>query len=289
MELPDDFPTNELGFEERFGDEARCREYLMKLRWPDGFRCPKCTANSGWKLKGRELVECASCGRQTSLTAGTVLHGTRKPLRLWFRAMFLMACQKSGLSAKNFMRLMGMKSYKTAWTWLHKLRRAMVRPERPRLEGKVEVDETYAGGPVEGTVGRRHNQPDGRDRGGKGRKRRAKVPRPHPNGGRRRRHAALAPDLCPRECDGWERGRYRRQPSIQRVVAGRLRAPRERSSATTPSPPPASSLAFTASPRWSSGGSSARIRARSPTIISRRSTKIGAQGTQGAFMAIKSR
>ena len=159
MELPDDFPTNELAFEERFGDEARCREYLMKLRWPDGFRCPKCTANSGWKLKGRELVECASCGRQTSLTAGTVLHGTRKPLRLWFRAMFLMACQKSGLSAKNFMRLMGMKSYKTAWTWLHKLRRAMVRPERPRLEGKVEVDETYVGGPVEGTVGRGTTNP----------------------------------------------------------------------------------------------------------------------------------
>jgi transposase-like protein len=159
MELPDDFPTTELEFEEQFRDEVRCREYLVKLRWPEGFQCPKCQGVSGWQLKGRDLVECTSCGRQTSLTAGTILHGTRKPLRLWFRAMFLMAAQKSGLSAKNFMRIMGMRSYKTAWTWLHKLRHAMVRQGRPKLEGKVEVDETYIGGPVEGKVGRGTTNP----------------------------------------------------------------------------------------------------------------------------------
>jgi transposase-like protein len=137
MNLPDDFPTTELQFEEKFADEKSCRDYLMKVRWPQGFRCPVCEESSGWKLRGRDLIECASCSRQTSLTAGTVLHGTRKPLRLWFRAMLLMSAQKSGLSATNFKRLMGLKSYQTAWTWLHKLRRAMVRPERPKLEGHV--------------------------------------------------------------------------------------------------------------------------------------------------------
>ena len=83
-----------------------------------------------------------------------MLHGTRKPLRLWFRAMFQMVGQKSGLSALNFKRLMGMASYQTAWTWLHKLRRAMVRPDRPKLDGTVEVDETFVGGVVEGCAGR---------------------------------------------------------------------------------------------------------------------------------------
>lgn len=145
MELPNDFPTNQLEFEKTFATEEACLAYLAKLRWPDGFRCPSC-GRGGWRLKGRPLFECA-CGRQTSLTAGTIFHGTRKPITLWFRAMFLMVAQRSGLSAKNLMTLMGFGSYETAWTWLHKLRRAMRRPDRTPLEGDVEVDETFVGGP----------------------------------------------------------------------------------------------------------------------------------------------
>lgn len=154
MELPDDFPTTELSFETTFADEAACRRYLMKLRWPDGFICPKCETRQGWAVASRDVVECAGCGKQTSLTAGTVLHGTRKPLRLWFRAMFLMVSQKVGLSAKNFQRMMGLPSYQTAWTWLHKLRCAMVRKDRPKLSGLVEIDEAFIGGVAQGRGGR---------------------------------------------------------------------------------------------------------------------------------------
>jgi transposase-like protein len=159
MEIPEDFPKTALEFEERFATEEACRTYLEKVRWPEGFICPACSGREGWRLEKREMMECASCHRQTSLTAGTVFHGTRKPLRLWFRAMFLMTAQKLGLSAKNFQRLMGLTSYQTAWTWLHKLRRAMVRKGRPKLVGRVEVDESFVGGVVEGVHGRGNPNP----------------------------------------------------------------------------------------------------------------------------------
>lgn len=143
------FPTSLLEFETVFPDEDACIAYLRSVRWPDGFRCPKC-GDAGWGLKGRPLFECRQ-GHQTSLTAGTVFHGTRKPLRLWFRAMFLMTAQKQGLSAKNLMRLLGFRSYQTAWHWLHKLRRAMVRTGRSKLVGRVEEDESWMYGAAEGT------------------------------------------------------------------------------------------------------------------------------------------
>ena len=148
MNIPNDFPTNQLEFEKKFGTEDACVAYLAKLRWPDGFRCPVC-AEPGWKLNCRPLFECRR-GHQTSITAGTIFHATRKPITLWFRAMFMMVAQRPGLSAKNLMTLMGFGSYETAWTWLHKLRRAMKRPDRSLLGGEVEVDETYVGGPTEG-------------------------------------------------------------------------------------------------------------------------------------------
>ena len=99
-------------------------------------------------------MECASCQRQTSITAGTIFEGTRKPLGTWFRAIWWVTSQKNGASAMGLRRVLGLGSYQTAWTWLHKLRRAMVRPGRDRLSGFVEVDETYVGGEEEGTHGR---------------------------------------------------------------------------------------------------------------------------------------
>ncbi len=143
------FPRNLLEFDKVFPDEESARVFLMKARWPAGFVCPKCDGR-GWRLKRRAVFECPA-GHQTSITAGTVFHGTRKPLRLWFRVLFLTSAQKTGLSAKNLMRLLGLPSYQTAWHWLHKLRRAMVRPNRPKLEGRIEEDEAWIGGEATGT------------------------------------------------------------------------------------------------------------------------------------------
>jgi len=151
MDIPEDFPKTHPEFETRFASEQQCRDFLAKLRWPEGFVCPKCGGRDAW-VNCRGLFECR-CGRQTSVTAGTVFHRTRTPLRLWFEVMFLMVASKPGVSATTVMRLMGIK-YSTAWTWLHKLRKAMVRPGRLKLHGKVEIDESYFGGAKRGTHGR---------------------------------------------------------------------------------------------------------------------------------------
>ena len=140
-------------FERRFASEEACRTYLIRLRWPEGVRCPRCPQAKVWLMQ-RGLYECARCGHQTSLVAGTILQGTQHSLRLWFRAMWYVTNQKSGVSALGLQRVLGLGSYRTAWTWLHKLRAAMVRPGRERLTGEVEVDETYLGGPRPGKRGR---------------------------------------------------------------------------------------------------------------------------------------
>jgi hypothetical protein len=139
--------------EARFSTEEACRAYLHQLRWPDGFHCPKCGQGKAWPV-GARLFECAACGRQSSVTAGTILQDTRTPLPTWFRAMWWVTSQKTGASALGLQHVLGLGSYQTAWAWLHKLRRAMVRPGRDRLTGRVEVDETYWGAGEEGVRGR---------------------------------------------------------------------------------------------------------------------------------------
>jgi len=139
--------------EARFCDEDACRAYLVALRWPTGFVCPACGHGHGWKVTTLRY-ECGGCGHQVSVTAGTIFHATRTPLRTWFRAIWWVVAQKNGASALGMQRILGLGSYETAWTWLHKLRRAMVRPDRDRLRGTVEVDETYLGGLEEGVHGR---------------------------------------------------------------------------------------------------------------------------------------
>lgn len=149
----EDYPRNLVEFEARFSTEAACREYLVRLRWPEGFRCPQCGGRKTWPVRGG-LLQCAACGYQSSVTAGTIFQDTRKPLTLWFRAMWAVTSQKNGASAMGLQRELGLGSYDTAWTWLHKLRRAMVRPGRDRLSGAVEVDETFWGGEEENVRGR---------------------------------------------------------------------------------------------------------------------------------------
>ncbi|TLN00154.1 IS1595 family transposase, partial [bacterium] len=122
--------------------------------WSEGFRCPACDGTQGWRTS-RGHLRCSTCQRQTSPTAGTVFEGTRKPLRTWFKAMWYVTNQKHGVSALGLQRALGLGSYQTAWSWLHKLRRAMVRPGRDRLTGEVEVDESYVGGKEAGVTGRK--------------------------------------------------------------------------------------------------------------------------------------
>ena len=149
----EDFPRDLLELEDRFSTEAACRAYLIQLRWPDGFRCPRCGHGQAWPVRGVYL-ECARCHHQASVLAGTIFQDTRKPLRLWFRAIWYLTSQKNGASALGMQRILGLRTYVTAWSWLHRLRRAMVRPGRDRLRGTVEIDETYLGGLEEGVVGR---------------------------------------------------------------------------------------------------------------------------------------
>jgi transposase-like protein len=149
----EDYPKTVLEFEKRFSTEEACRQYLFALRWAEGFRCPRCGHRRLWNTK-RGLYRCGECDFQISVTAGTIFQDTRKPLRLWFRAMWYVINQKTGVSALGVQRILGLGSYRTAWTWLHKLRCAMVRPSRDRLSGIVEVDETYIGGKKPGKRGR---------------------------------------------------------------------------------------------------------------------------------------
>jgi hypothetical protein len=141
-----DFPRTIVEFQERFSDEAACLDYLAASRWPEGYRCPACDGERAWVLERRHLWECARCHHQTSVTAGTVMHGTRTPLRLWFWAAYLVATHTPGISAKQLQRQLGLPRYETAWLILQKLRRAMVAPERTPLRGEVEVDEGFVGG-----------------------------------------------------------------------------------------------------------------------------------------------
>lgn len=143
-----------LDLETRFATDTACREYLSQLRWPNGFCCPRCRGSTAWSTK-RGLHVCAGCGHQASVTAGTIFQDARVPLTLWFRAVWWVTSQKYGANALGLQRILGFGSYQTAWTLLHKLRRAMVRPDRERLAGSVEVDETFVGG-VESGGGRRH-------------------------------------------------------------------------------------------------------------------------------------
>jgi transposase-like protein len=150
----DDLPGDLPGFVERFGTDDQCRRYLFQARWPDGFRCAGCGHERAWAHKTRLIYECAACGKQHSLLAGTIFEQTKTGLARWFLAIFLVTASKGGISAMELQRQMGFASYQTAWTWLHKIRKAMVRPERTPLSARVEADETYLGGPKPGRPGR---------------------------------------------------------------------------------------------------------------------------------------
>jgi ISXO2 transposase-like protein/transposase-like zinc ribbon protein len=157
-----DYPGTWPEFQSWFSDDEACAAYLSKLRWPDGFVCPACGGRKSWTIAGGRRM-CGECGRKTSVTAGTIFHRSQMPLTTWFRAMWLVCGQKNGVSALGLQKEMGFGSYQTAWAWLHKLRRAMVRTGRDLIGGPgmaVEMDCTFLGGRTQGRSGVRYANKD---------------------------------------------------------------------------------------------------------------------------------
>ena len=151
--ITEDFPKSEIEFDLRFTDSEACYQYLFQMKWPDGFVCIRC-ANSTYWLSNRGLYICTRCNHQHSLTAGTIMDSSKKPIYYWFKAMWWFTTRKSGLNAVNLQELLGFGSYQTAWTWLQKLRRCTIRDHREKLSGRVEVDEFVIGGRRSGKRGR---------------------------------------------------------------------------------------------------------------------------------------
>jgi DNA-directed RNA polymerase subunit RPC12/RpoP len=130
-----DYPRTLIEFQHLFPDETACARHIERIRWPKGFKCPSCSqVGDPWRLHARpRVIECRHCGYQVSLTAGTVMHRTRQPLPIWFWAAYLVTTQTPGMSALQLQRQLGIRRYETAFQMLHKLRAAMVRPDRDRI------------------------------------------------------------------------------------------------------------------------------------------------------------
>lgn len=147
-------PISLLDFQERFATDVACHEQLFKMRWPDGFRCPRCGGQRSYWLQNRSLYQCTGCRYQSSITAGTVFHRSRVPLRKWFWTIFLCMHDKRGVSALLISRALSIR-YETAWFMLHKIRQAMQNREAQyQLDGLVEMDDGYFGGVDHGRYGR---------------------------------------------------------------------------------------------------------------------------------------
>ena len=138
-----DYPRTWNEFLDWFATEEACLDYVERLRWPDGFICPACGVHAEPYRASRQRLMCRSCQHQTSVTTDTIFQKTRTPLRVWLAGAWYVTNQKLGVSALGLQRVLGLGSYQTAWAMLHRFRRAMVRPERAKLHGLVEIDETY--------------------------------------------------------------------------------------------------------------------------------------------------
>jgi hypothetical protein len=139
MILPEHLPKTLTEFNERFATEEACREYMLSVKWPNGFLCDRCGCSKCKPVSTRPIYVCCECRHHHSVTSGTAFHSTKKGLKLWFQAMFLMVASKGGISALSLQRQLGLGSYQTAWSWLQKLRRCMVIPGRQPLEAPVEM------------------------------------------------------------------------------------------------------------------------------------------------------
>ncbi len=146
------YPSNQIEFEKLFSNEKKCFSYIFDIKHSNGYVCSSCGSQDYLLIKER-IIRCKICKGETSLTSGTIFHGTNLSLMVLFRAMWWIVIQKNGVSAQGLRRILGV-SYNTAWIWLHKFRRVMVIPERKKLNGNVEIDEMLVGGRKKGKRGR---------------------------------------------------------------------------------------------------------------------------------------
>jgi hypothetical protein len=137
------YPQSIIAFMDAFNTDEKCLKYITSLKWPHGWICPKCSNKEYNFIGTRNLIRCKNCHYEESFIANTLMRNTRKPIRYWFWAIYIIATQKTGISAMELYRQLGLHSYQTAWAWLHKIRMAMVNPDRTQLSGEVEIDETY--------------------------------------------------------------------------------------------------------------------------------------------------
>src|SRR5215207_8536713 len=191
--LPDDLPQDLPTFITRFGSDEQCRDYLFRPRWPEGFRCRACGHDQAYALGRRNIYECTSCGQQHSLLKGTIFEQTKTGLAKWFLAIYLVTSSKGGIAATELQRQMGFGSYQTAWAWLYKIRKAMIRPDRERLAARVEADETYVGTAQPRPAGPWRGRQGGGRRGGRSRPRQGQGAPP-----------GAAPARRPAQCVGPE-------------------------------------------------------------------------------------
>ncbi len=133
-------------YQKEFSTEEACIQHLRKMRWPDGFRCPRCGHGKAWFIRTRNILDCKQCRAKISLTAGTIFHKTRTPLIKWYWLIYHMAMDKTGISISEMQRLLEINDYKTAWLMAHKVRKAMTdRDARYSLAGLVELDDSFFG------------------------------------------------------------------------------------------------------------------------------------------------
>jgi len=148
-----DYPIKQMEFEKMFSTDELCLKYLENIRFEGGYICPMCQSKEYWISK-RNLYICKICEYQLSITAGTIFHKSKIPLTILFRALWFIVASKNGVSASAVQKILGVNRYDTVWNWMHKFRRLMVLPEREKLEGIIEVDETLIGGKKSGKRGR---------------------------------------------------------------------------------------------------------------------------------------
>lgn len=153
MTLLPDPPTTLPDFQRMFATDEACAAYLFQIRYPDGYACPQCGSKKAWKVDDLQQMIC-DAGHRVTATAGTIMHRTKMPLTVWFMAAYLVSTLKPGISAMQFQAQLGLTRYETAFQLLHKLRSALVDPDRESLRGEVEVDEAFVGGREEGRPGR---------------------------------------------------------------------------------------------------------------------------------------
>lgn len=148
------YPKSVEDFRKILWSDKACVDFLIRSRWPDGFKCPACGNKTHWQRRNRTLLLCQRCRKNVSPTTGTLMHGSHMPIHKWFWAAYLVSTLTPGVSALQLQRQLGLGSYRTAWYMLSRLRKGMVNDNRSQLGGIVEADETIIGGPAKGKVGR---------------------------------------------------------------------------------------------------------------------------------------